>query len=169
MCHLPDIHNNTIQCWNTSVRESKFKEQHLITRVSYQLMQSHEGRVIHRLQTPYGAVNAGNIKQVKQCVAVFENFIYLQFILSTEDVIQGILFSVPCLISHHGARRNSLLSTPTAPLRLCHVIHQMFKGMCRYFENHNKLSTKCTVKVRTLIVQLENHWGPDLYHLLTRW
>nr|DAT28174.1 MAG TPA: hypothetical protein [Caudoviricetes sp.] len=43
----------------------KFKEQHLITRVSYQLMQSHEGRVIHRLQTLYGAVNAGNIKQVK--------------------------------------------------------------------------------------------------------
>lgn len=65
-------------------------------------MQSHEGRVIHRLQTLYGAVNAGNIKQVKQCVAVFENFIYLQFILSTEDVIQGILFSVPRPISLRG-------------------------------------------------------------------
>nr|DAI00621.1 MAG TPA: hypothetical protein [Caudoviricetes sp.] len=40
-------------------------------------MQSHEGRVIHRLQTLYGAVNAGNIKQVKQCVAVLRTlFIY---------------------------------------------------------------------------------------------
>nr|DAT28175.1 MAG TPA: hypothetical protein [Caudoviricetes sp.] len=36
-------------------------------------------------------------------MSLFENFIYLQFILSTEDVIQGILFSVPCLISHRGA------------------------------------------------------------------
>nr|DAI00622.1 MAG TPA: hypothetical protein [Caudoviricetes sp.] len=31
----------------------------------------------------------------------------------------------------------------TAPLRLCHGIHQMLKEMCRYFENHEiKLSTK---------------------------
>lgn len=32
--------------------------------------------------------------------------------------------------------------------------------MCQYFENHENLARSKKVKVRTLIVQLYNYWGP---------
>lgn len=70
---------------------------------------------------------------------------------------------MPSYISPFGA---SELSTEhsDAPLRLSsYGIHQMFKEMCRYFENHTqkKLSTKQPVKIRALMIQLCNYWGPD--------
>lgn len=83
-------------------------------------------------------------------------------------MIQGIIFSVPGSISPSAPSYDSRKYDGAAS-GFQSGKHQKNREMCQYFENHENLARSEKVKVRTLIVQLYNYWGPDLYHLVARW
>lgn len=78
-------------------------------------------------------------------------------------MVQGVIFSMPCTISLLGAdgtlywalRRRRYGFPATANIRCI----KKCAGILRT-ANKSKLSTKQPVKIRALIVQPENYWGP---------
>lgn len=79
-------------------------------------------------------------------------------------MVQGVIFSMPCTIGLLGAdgtlywalRRRRYGFPATANIRCI----KKCAGILRT-ANKSKLSTKQPVKIRALIVQPENYWGPS--------
>ena len=113
----------------------KLKEQHSITRVDSQLMQSREGRVTHRLQTLYELELRRRYHKHKVMCHCYESFLFLAQ-KKTKEKNCGSRDNIQCarLDKPPGASYSRL--SYDAPLWLpSHGKHQMFKGMCQYFEN----------------------------------
>lgn len=96
-----------------------------------QLRQSLEGCVTDILQTLPELENAGNIKQIKKCVAYDEDFLSL----AQRAWFKGITFSLPGK-SPLWRLRTSQCSSAGALRASSYGRHQTCKDMCRYSGNH---------------------------------
>ena len=133
----------------------KLKEQHSITRVDNQLMQSLEGCLAHILQTLYELELRRRYHKHKVMCHCYESFLFLaQKKTKEKTVVQGIIFSVLGSISPPARRIPDCHTTrrygfpATANIRC-------IKECAGILRTTKKLSTKQPVKIRALMVQPE--------------
>lgn len=146
MCRLPDIRLIKLKHIRMSSRNGKFNFPRVTPALSRVLKVI--GPITFRLLKSWA--HAGNIRQVKKCVAIMRTFS-----LAQKRDSRNMIQHAESQYSPSGAVVSLTLYDGDHPA-FWTGIYQNNKEMCRYSENH-KLSTQLKkIKVGILMVQLLN-------------